>query len=96
MKIWGIIRSDQRIEKDIVIEFDNQKREEIREWDKIIGETARALDLSRPVILQKHIRELLSFSRTVFKPADFMESVSFDKFEIEIFPEKSKEQNTCL
>jgi hypothetical protein len=92
MKIWGIIRSEQSIEKDVVLEFENQKREEVCDWDRIIGETARALDLSRPVILKKHIRELQNFSRTVFKQADFMENIFFDKFEIEIFPEKSNTQ----
>jgi hypothetical protein len=92
MKIWGIIRSEQSIEKDVVLEFENQNRDEIRDWERIIGETARALDLSRPVILKKHIRELQNFSRTVFKQADFMENIFFDKFEIEIFPEKTNTQ----
>jgi hypothetical protein len=92
MKIWGIIRSDQKIVKDVVLDYADQKRDQVRDWDRIISEAARALDLSRPVILNKHIRELQTFSRVVFKQPDFMESVSFDKFEIEIFPEKSNTQ----
>lgn len=41
-------------------------------------------------MMSKHLRELRQFSRTVFYAADFMESVGFDRFEIEIFPEKKK------
>ena len=41
-------------------------------------------------MLDKHVRELERFGRTAFLPNDFMESVSFDRFEIELFPEKKK------
>ncbi|OQB23977.1 MAG: hypothetical protein BWY11_01472 [Firmicutes bacterium ADurb.Bin182] len=89
MKVWGIIKKDHRIQNDIVADF-AVKREECTDWRSIIGSIAGSLDLSRPVVLKKHIQELHDFSRTVFKPSDFMESVAFDRFEIEIFPEKSK------
>lgn len=64
----------------------------ISEWEEILTELCKPLDLSRPVLITKHIRELLQFRRTVFYPTDFMESVDFDRFEIEIFPEKKKER----
>ena len=92
MKIWGLVRTDQRIVRDIVIELDYKKRDDVQEWSAVIGDAARELDLSRPVVLKKHIKELHSFGRTVFKPSDFMESVDFDKFEIEIFHEKTKDK----
>jgi hypothetical protein len=40
---------------------------------------------------EKHVTELQRFSRTVFSQADFMESIPFDRFELEIFPEKKKD-----
>ena len=49
------------------------------------------LDIERPVILEKHIHDLSVFSNTSFRKTDFMDSISYDRFEIEIFPEK-KEQ----
>ena len=58
----------------------------------VLHELCQALDLARPVVLSKHIRELEQFSHTQFRQSDFMEPVSFDRFEIEIFPEK-KENN---
>ena len=54
----------------------------------VLHELCQALDLSRPVILEKHIRELGQFSHTIFRQSDFMEPILFDRFEIEIFPEK--------
>lgn len=58
----------------------------------ILHVLCQALDLSRPVMLEKHVRELDQFSHTVFRQRDFMEPVSFDRFEIEIFPEKTKHE----
>lgn len=45
------------------------------------------LDMSEPVWVTKHARELSMFRRTRFIPADFMEPVKFDFFEIELFAE---------
>ena len=42
------------------------------------------------MILRKHVNDLIHFSRVVFKPADFIEPVDFDEFEIEILSEKKK------
>ena len=58
----------------------------------IFHELCQALDLSRPVVLNKHINELERFNHTQFRQNDFMEPVSFDRFEIEIFPEKTKHE----
>ena len=35
--------------------------------------------------LDKHVNELLRFSHTVFRPDDFMEQVTFDRLEVELF-----------
>lgn len=66
----------------------------MEEWAPVIGALCKPLDLAVPVILNKHVAELQKFSRTVFKAGDFMESIAFDAFEMEIFPEKKKETNT--
>lgn len=91
MKIWGIIRKDHKIQRDIVLEFPIPRPESADGWAELIGEFARELDLSRPVVLSKHHRDLLNFGHTAFRAADFMEPIDFDRFEIEIFPEKSSE-----
>lgn len=43
----------------------------------------KELDLSEPVWVSKHAKELSRFSRTKFMPADFIEPVKFDYLEIE-------------
>lgn len=58
----------------------------------VLHELCQALDLARPVVLEKHIRELDQFSHTVFRASDFMEPIFFDRFEIEIFPDKKKNE----
>ena len=58
----------------------------------VLHELCQALDLSRPVVLEKHIRELDQFSHTIFRQSDFMEPIPFDRFEIEIFPEKKEHE----
>ena len=55
-------------------------------------ETAcRRLDLSKPMWLEKNQREWDSFGQTRFMPDAFLESVDFDRMEIEyIDPEAKK------
>ena len=73
-------------------EFSLARPSDIMGWMPIIHELCQALDLSRPVILEKHIRELGQFSHAAFRQSDFMEPVRFDRFEIEIFPEKKEHE----
>ncbi len=89
MKIWATVRSDHRIVGEEMREFP-QSPQNVENWGEIIGALCRPLDLSCPVLLKKHENDLLRFSRAVFKPDDFLESVSFDRFEIEILPEEKK------
>lgn len=93
MKIWGIIRKGHRIQKEIVLSNDAEFVSQIADWNGIISDICQKLDLSRPVLLNKHLEELLMFNRTVFKPADFMENVMFDKFEVEVFSDKQNENS---
>ena len=93
MKLWAKCLLDQRIQKDTVGEFMIESQPTDAEtWEEILDGLCKPLDLARPVLMKKHIRELLQFRRTVFYPADFMESVDFDRLEIEIFPERKKDR----
>ncbi|MBS7263434.1 MAG: hypothetical protein KIG36_07495 [Eubacteriales bacterium] len=58
-------------------------------------DVCRKLDVPAPVILPKHVNEMATFGRVVFKPGDFIESVDFDSMETEILREdKKKERDT--
>ena len=48
-----------------------------------INEICHRLDIPSPVVLNYHINNFINFSSCRFKPTDFVESVNFDKFEIE-------------
>ncbi len=90
MKIWAKVLQDHRIMRETVREFSSARPSDMEGWSVPIHELCQDLDLCRPVLLRKHVNDLLRFSRVVFKPADFMENVDFDGFEIEILPEKKK------
>lgn len=85
MKVWGRIRKNNKTIAESVIDISEIRVEDISDWDEPIGELCHELDLARPVILSKHIEEFYKFSHTHFKPRDFIESVDFDRLEIELF-----------
>ena len=91
MKIWAKTITDHKIQSEVVQEFASARPVDLEGWTPVITDLVKPLDLAVPVVLPKHIAELQKFSRTVFKPQDFMESVPFHAFEIEIFPEKKKD-----
>ena len=85
MKIWGKIRKDNRTVSDAVAVVHAKSALEVEDWSEPFSSLCHKLNLSRPVILKKHVRDLEQFSHTVFFPSDFMEPVDFDKLEIELF-----------
>ena len=90
MKIWAKVLTDHRIMNETVREFSSARPSDMEGWSVLLHELCQDLDLCRPVILKKHVNDLKQFSRVVFKPADFIESVDFDEFEIEVIPETKK------
>lgn len=85
MKYWGVLRTDGRIVKDVLLETPHRTKADVADYAALVNELCRALDLSQPVFLKKHVRDFEQFARAVFKPEDFMEPVHFDKFEVELF-----------
>jgi len=92
MRIWAKTIQYHKIKTEVVREFPLARPSDLEGWIPVFHELCQALDLSRPVILEKHIRELDQFSHTIFKQSDFMEPISFDRFEIVIFPEKKEHE----
>ena len=85
MKGWARIRKDNKTIAQHTVEIAEKRAEDVENWADPIGELCRELNLSRPVILGKHVRDLNAFSHTAFRPGDFMEKVDFDRLEIELF-----------
>ncbi|MBR0205137.1 MAG: hypothetical protein IJQ45_00180 [Clostridia bacterium] len=76
--------------RETVREFSSARPSDMEGWSALLHDLCQDLDLCRPVILRKHVNDLARFSRVVFKPADFIETVDFDEFELEILSEKKK------
>lgn len=85
IRLWGRVIRHHRIDKSIIVPVEG---EDVME---ALREICRQLDLQFPVLLPKHEREFSDFSRTSFLPEHFMESVSFQRLEIELLqPEEKK------
>lgn len=82
MKFWGKLKKEDRIIRDIIVTSGDLKT--------AIAAICNEFDLSKPIILDKHLNETASFNRTVFYPDDFVESVTFDSLDIEIIASKKK------
>lgn len=90
MRIWAKIICEQRIYNQTVREFSSLRSFSNAEIEDMVHELCQELDLSRPILLNKHFHEFQQFQRITFKAPDFMEPVSFDKFEIEMLKEKKR------
>lgn len=91
VKIWAKVLKHQKIIQEAVREFPARPLD-AEEWGRLIADIAKPMDLACPVLLDKHVQELARFNRTWFTQTDFIESVSFDRFELELFPEKKKDK----
>ncbi len=59
-------------------------------WEHALSVACQRLDLEKPLVLEKHLRDFDSFSLTHFLPEHFMESVPFDRLEVEFFDSEKK------
>ena len=63
------------------------------DWQEALTEACHTLDVPRPILIPKHLRDYQQFSQTRFLPEHFVESVSFDRMELEyIDPEAKKKK----
>ena len=81
IKLWAKIITNNKIVKDTIYESaDNYNREEFFEH---ISEICYKLSIPTPVVVESHLMNFEVFNLSKFLPRDFVESVDFDKFEIE-------------
>ena len=82
MRVWGMIKVEDRIQSDVTVSADD--------FMSSLMKVCEHFDLTKPIMLQKHLSEVERFSRTVFYPDDFIEGVPFDTLEVEIIEIKKK------
>ena len=61
-----------------------------QDWEDALTETCRRLDLQRPCVLPRHGRDFEQFGLVRFTPEHFIESVGFDRMEIEYIDPDSR------
>lgn len=85
MKIWAYLRKKQKIMRENVSEFEfgGQWTQEL--LNEQLNVCCNTLDISRPIAMEKHIEDMKKFSRTRFMASDFVETIAFDTFEIEVY-----------
>ena len=82
MRVWGMIKVEDRIQSDVTVTADD--------FMGSLMKVCEHFDLTKPIMVQKHYREIERFNRTVFYPDDFIEAVPFDTLEVEIIVIKKK------
>ncbi len=86
-RLWGILRKKNRIWRDIVVEIHGDDSDATQD---ALSDVCYALDIPRPIWLDKHTDEIDRFGRTSFTQEHFVESLDFDRFEIEFLREKHR------
>ena len=81
MKLWAKVIEGDHLVANIVM----RNREPLvkESYESFLCEICGQLDLSTPVTLVTHFNHLRRFNIVEYKPRDFIEPVSFDKFTIE-------------
>ena len=83
MDAYIYLRKKQKLIKDATVHYDSALEGE----DLLMACLEQVLDswdLSRPLILQRHCRDLENFGRAIFKKDDFVDSFPFDQLEVEL------------
>lgn len=90
IKIWGNIIKQNKIVTSHMLTFEDNPCLDL--YLNALETLCNELDLEMPIVLSKHKDDMNVFSLTRFYPSDFIEKVSFQRFEIEIFIEKDRDQ----
>ncbi len=87
--IWVRLMRKNRIERDITEDCAHG------DWQEALEKACHQLDVSRPMILPRHQRDWDQFNQARFLPEHFVESVSFDRMEVEFIDPDKKKRNAA-
>ncbi len=87
IQLWARIIHKHRIARSETIEMRGDLTE-------TLGELCMRMDIPRPLFLGKHEREWAQFQQTAFTKEHFVESVPFDRLEIEQFDSEAKKKKS--
>ena len=85
-RLWAKEWKDSRLIRDIVIEDDSDDTRTHKIFHAL-DEICYAFDLSKPIWLDKTIREFKKHDKARFTQDNFMDSIDFDYLEIHVIEE---------
>ena len=80
IKIWGKIINKEKVYKSVIVEVD----EENTTFFDMLKNVSHELNISTPVLLDKHVHDFNLFHICMFNADDFIEPILFDRFIIEL------------
>ena len=80
VKIWGKVIKNERIIKNQVLEIDETNTS----FFDMLKNMCETLNIPTPVLLDKHVYDFNVFNISTFKPDDFIESVKFNRFTLQL------------
>lgn len=86
-RLWAKIIVSGKMVKNITIENSDFSLNRTKKIFSALDEVCYAYDLSKPLWLDKNIREFKRNSRTRFTKDNFVDEIEFDSLDIEIIEE---------
>ena len=86
-RLWAKIIVSGKMVKNMTIENFDSSLNRTKKIFNSIDEICYAYDLSKPIWLDKNIREFKKNSRTRFTKDNFVDEIEFDSMDIEVIEE---------
>lgn len=86
-RLWAKIIVSGKIVKNMTIENPDSSLNRTKKIFSALDEVCYAYDLSKPLWLDKNIREFKKNSRTRFTKDNFVDEIEFDSLDIEVIEE---------
>ena len=86
-RLWAKIMVSGKMVKNMTIENSDSSLNRTKKIFNSIDEICYAYDLSKPIWLDKNIREFKKNSRTRFTMDNFVDEIEFDSMDIEVIEE---------
>ena len=80
-RIWGKVIKDGHILRQTT--YEREEKFSYANFFGYLADICGALDVPTPVLLKTSIFNYAKFNHVIFRPADFMEEVSFDRLVLE-------------
>ena len=86
-RLWGKMILSGKMIKNMTIENSDSSLNRTKKIFNAIDEICYAYDLSRPIWLDKNIKEFKKSNKTRFTKDNFIDEIDFDSLDIEVIEE---------